>query len=382
MKISIISLFWVVTLCWTDWPIIWDSGWGNDYFEALHCDLAGNIIVGGWHYQQNGPYTQGFWDICKYDQSGNLLWHNTFYMSGGCILKDISVDLAGSILVGGYGGPMPGNIFPTWWLIAKYDSVGNLLWDSTYGHFYSGVDGIFGVASGIWSNWHVAVGFIWSIYPPAARVLKLDGAGTQIWDKVVDLGTFGIFTDVDIFQTSGDILTAGILRARGGGGLIKFDAYGNEIFTILKYDTLGNRLDSINVPMPDAVACRPDTFGNIFVGGMIGNPRDWIIYKIEPSEIREHKNIRKPSVNSLILSKNPVRMEVSNLSCVFSLAESQNVSLSLYALTGQHIATLIEGYQNQGTHSVNIKFNNLSAGVYLVVLKTSKEILTRKLIVF
>lgn len=68
----------------------------------------------------------------------------------------------------------------------------------------------------------------------------------------------------------------------------------------------------------------------------------------------------------------------------YLLNDPGNIQLSLYNLTGEKVATLVEGHQEQGHHAItwNVKENSnclLSPGLYFYHLKTENEVLINKL---
>jgi hypothetical protein len=56
----------------------------------------------------------------------------------------------------------------------------------------------------------------------------------------------------------------------------------------------------------------------------------------------------------------------------YTLAEGMHVSLKVVNLTGQVVATLVEGYRERGIHRVTFKARNLPSGVYYAVLKAGE----------
>ena len=77
-----------------------------------------------------------------------------------------------------------------------------------------------------------------------------------------------------------------------------------------------------------------------------------------------------------------------NMSTVirYLLPEQANVTIKVYDLTGREIATIVDGYKNQGLHSVGFGNNQLATGTYLYRMiaqtqsgKTTVE--TKKMIV-
>jgi Secretion system C-terminal sorting domain len=63
----------------------------------------------------------------------------------------------------------------------------------------------------------------------------------------------------------------------------------------------------------------------------------------------------------------------------YQLALSEHVKLELYDLLGRKVRTLVNEYQTAGTHSVNLKADNLSSGVYLHKLSARGLNVTKQL---
>jgi len=63
----------------------------------------------------------------------------------------------------------------------------------------------------------------------------------------------------------------------------------------------------------------------------------------------------------------------------YGLAAQTHVSLEVYNLLGQKVATLVSGEQPAGTHEVVFEDNSLSSGLYLYRLQAGQYTETRKL---
>ncbi len=61
----------------------------------------------------------------------------------------------------------------------------------------------------------------------------------------------------------------------------------------------------------------------------------------------------------------------------FELNNPDHISLKVYDMLGQEIATLAEGQYNSGQHQVNFTADGLSSGVYIYRLQTSSRSITR-----
>ena len=63
----------------------------------------------------------------------------------------------------------------------------------------------------------------------------------------------------------------------------------------------------------------------------------------------------------------------------FKLQASSQVSLKVYDTTGRLVATLLDGWQEAGTHDVTFDGSNLSAGIYLYRLEAGALSATGKM---
>jgi hypothetical protein len=64
----------------------------------------------------------------------------------------------------------------------------------------------------------------------------------------------------------------------------------------------------------------------------------------------------------------------------YSLAQPGHVSLKIFNLAGQEIATLVDGKQNAGEHHVQWQAVGVPSGVYFYQLRAGDHVETRKMI--
>jgi len=64
----------------------------------------------------------------------------------------------------------------------------------------------------------------------------------------------------------------------------------------------------------------------------------------------------------------------------FTVPKAGYVSLKVYNMLGQEVATLVDGYKAAQTYNVNFNASNLSSGVYLYSVKFDNQTLTKKMI--
>ncbi len=63
----------------------------------------------------------------------------------------------------------------------------------------------------------------------------------------------------------------------------------------------------------------------------------------------------------------------------YSLPNSENVTLSVFDMTGREVSSIVKGYQKAGSYSVDFRPVGLASGVYVYVLKTESFSASRKL---
>lgn len=63
----------------------------------------------------------------------------------------------------------------------------------------------------------------------------------------------------------------------------------------------------------------------------------------------------------------------------YTIPEAANVQLSVYNILGQKVATLMDGRQFAGSHTVNFDASNLASGVYFYQLKAGEVVHQRKM---
>jgi surface protein len=64
----------------------------------------------------------------------------------------------------------------------------------------------------------------------------------------------------------------------------------------------------------------------------------------------------------------------------FALPEATDVRLEVFNVTGQRVATLVNGVQTSGNHTVTFDARNLASGVYVYRLTTGSVVQTRKMV--
>jgi hypothetical protein len=85
-----------------------------------------------------------------------------------------------------------------------------------------------------------------------------------------------------------------------------------------------------------------------------------------PQEFQLQQNYPNPFNPSTVIS--------------YTIAKAGIVTLKVYNMLGQEVATLINGYQAANSYDVNFNASNLSSGVYLYELRTGNNVNTKKMV--
>ncbi len=165
-----------------------------------------------------------------------------------------------------------------------------------------------------------------------------------------------------IFTNNMDIASDTLIK--GSFYSFSFDAIGNRFFTadaktfssageVSYFDNNGVQLGSFDT-------------------GII--PGD-IYFSYEMTTSNEPEEIN--TVDNFRLSQNYPNPFNPSTKIEFTVPQNGNVTLTVYSITGQEVATLINGYLNNGTHSVTFDGSALASGLYFYRLQVGTSIITK-----
>jgi murein DD-endopeptidase MepM/ murein hydrolase activator NlpD len=252
----------------------WNHTWGGiaaDSVSAISRDSNGNLYLAG----TTSSFGAGGQDVLllKYDSSGNLLWEKTWGGSSDEYATAVAVDSAGNILVTGGTDSFGAGWFDVFLL--KFDDSGNLLWSNTWGggSFDVGHDISFDTSGNVYVSAE-SYSFNPDSNDSSAAILKFTAAGalvsSRIWASGIPTVTGPVYNggySLDI-DGSGNIISSGITWNYN----LDHSPYQNSIF-VVKYDSSGNLLWNRNwsgTSQDEAwgtKTVRADSAGNIYVVG-------------------------------------------------------------------------------------------------------------------
>jgi len=85
------------------------------------------------------------------------------------------------------------------------------------------------------------------------------------------------------------------------------------------------------------------------------------------------------SPNSFTLNQNFPNPFNPSTNITYSIPEASNVTLEVFNIQGQRVATLVDGLQSAGPHSVTFDASNLASGLYTYRLVSENTVMVRKM---
>ena len=108
-----------------------------------------------------------------------------------------------------------------------------------------------------------------------------------------------------------------------------------------------------------------------------------IVRDIDGTEATAATTEATPNANLVsvyMLAQNYPNPFNSETSFTYAIPEAQHVTLAIYNLLGQEIATLVNGQMEAGTHTMNWSADGLAAGVYMYTLTAGEFSQTNKML--
>ena len=165
-----------------------------------------------------------------------------------------------------------------------------------------------------------------------------------------------IYTITDTFPAyTFDTLVTGKLLNENFGLVERDYVWTEEFGQLAAFDWLGNEQHYLRGCVINGKVYGDTTF---IVSGVAD-----IIYEVS---YKLYDNYPNPFNSSTIIS--------------FTIPESDYVLLEVYNTIGEKVQTLFNEFINSGSHSIRFEANNLSSGTYLYILRTSKFLQAKKML--
>jgi hypothetical protein len=205
-----------------EWNITWDKGDIEYGTNIVVNELNGDFYVVGYNASTNYDII-----LIKYNNLGQEQWNITWDNGDEEFAYDIALDSQGYIYVGGANGTLPTNFDM---ILLKFNDVGNLIWKRTWDSGFN--DGCWALEIDTEDMIYIT-GQTYSTVTASMAVLllKYDSSGNLIWDSIYDEGGIQIGRDIAVDSNNNLYITG----ATNPSGV-------NKDLLIAKFDNLGNHI--------------------------------------------------------------------------------------------------------------------------------------------
>jgi hypothetical protein len=155
----------------------------------------------------------------------------------------------------------------------------------------------------------------------------------------------------------------------------------------LKYDSSGNRLWETTFSIaPNAIDegqfIAVNDSGCVYIGGssVTTNGLDYLVIKYRQDSGTSVKEPVRTFPFSFALAQNFPNPFNPKTTIKYTVPSSQFVTLKVYGVLGNEVATLVNNFQQAGSQSVEFDASSLSSGVYFYRLSAGIHVDTKKLI--
>ena len=362
---------------------IWDKTFGNFENDIGYCvretDDGGFITIGGLAFSA-GAITN-VW-IQKINSSGNLIWSKTYARNQYNIGYSIAQTSDGNFIAAAFTtDPISHNDF---WLM-KLNSNGDTLWTKTFPESLTDVP--FDIEETN-DKGFILAGYTQSFGTGSTDffLIKVDSLGNEMWNR-----TYGGALEEEAHSVKqaidGGYVIAGWTRSFGAGD---YDMY------IVKTDKDGNlqwsqTYGKSHTDKAYSVTLTPDN-GFVVTGSGFREGR-FVMPLIKFAPISNEDIL---SVNKLIYSdSNEIKTSADfdfslaqnypnpfNPATIISweMPVTSFTTLKVYDVLGNEITTLVNEEKPAGRYEINFEANNLSSGVYYYRITTGNFTQTKKMI--
>lgn len=374
----------------------------------IKVDNNGGIFITGSYYDVNTGTSNDI-RLIKYDYSGNLLWQKIYDFGNSEFGRLVNIDSQSNILITGFGD-LPGE-FPGW-LTVKLDPSGNLLWynrfklNQTWEEFPSFA--LIGPQDEIYVTGNVGVISGGTTYH-GLETVRYNSDGSNPW--VADINLYG-----------------GIGKGLALGADMSLYAVGMFYYSVLKYSQssptpveLSSFIGTVNnstVELSWTTASEVNNQGfevekkNAkwksekgkwekigFVNGN-GTTTETQSYSFADENLASGKylyRLKQIDFDGTFEYSNEVEVIVSvpekfelsqnypnpfnpSTKIKYQIATSNPVSLKIYDVLGNEVATLVNEIQSTGNYEVTFDASSLPSGTYFYRLQTGSLVESRKMI--
>ena len=344
----------------------------RDIAYDLAVDDSGNVFVTGGSHGSSTSFDYDYATI-KYDAAGIERWVVRYKSTGTGEDRPsaLALDDSGNVYITGYSKEADASDYAT----VKYSTSGVEQWVARYNGPGGSVDMAYALALNDSGHIYVTGQSIGSTQWTDYATVKYDASGEELWVARYDGPGSRFDYGIDLaLDRSGNIYVTGWSDSAGWSvdiATIKYDPSGSEEW-VMRYDGTENDHDE-----PEAITI--DEHGSIYVTGWSSRGRGWAYTTLKyvqapvtavefhpaaPAEFHLFQNYANPFNPSTTIR--------------YQLPERSYVTLMLFNLLGEEVATLVSEIQESGYKSVKFDATGQPSGVYFYRLTAGRYVGTKK----
>ncbi len=356
------------------WSKSYDFSESNDLAYSITKTFDNYYMVAAYASYWDPSFHKDIWLLKINSRDGDTLWTKSYDLGSKWEwpAKVIQSNDGGFVIVGTipFGPDSTGNDL----FIFKTDIDGNLLWKKIYGGYgYEGTGDVEQTADGGF----ILVGNYKKEEDSDIWLLKTDANGDTLWTRTYG----GLYNDIgyslEITSDGGYILTGRVETSENGDWdvyVVRTDSIG---------DTLWTKTYGISPLIGYSVQITYD--GGYIIGGTTqpgsGFALDGYLVRLGPDPItgiESEYESRYPS--DFVLYQNYPNPFNPATTINYQIPEISFVTLKVYDVLGNEIATLVNEKKPVGSYEVDWNASNAPSGVYFYQLKTKGYLETKKMI--
>lgn len=347
----------------TIWTRTHSPGSDNWVFDIKQT-LDSGYVMAGYAASSDGYHKQVL--ILKVNSAGELMWSKIYGGTGEDQAYSVCEVPGQGFVVTGYT-VLPGQYCDLWLLRTDYN--GDTVWTQTYGGYYSDIGNyiqrtadsgfiITGRTTSFGDGW-------WNVY-----LVKTDFAGNLEWYQVFG-GSEWDGGRVVQQTTDGGYFVGGYTVSLGEGGFDFYFIKTNPDGSIEWSKTVGGKSDDWGLH-----GLQTSDGGYILVGNTWSFPQDdehVYLVKLAPDMTNIGDEAGYTIPNTLLLEQNYPNPFNPSTAIRFSLPQVSDVKVKIYNTIGQLTATISEGVQQAGEHTIIWDASGFPSGVYFARLEVGEH---------
>jgi len=406
--------------------LIWSKfygGTGSDYCFAAELNSDGTIILAG--YTFSFETVAGDIYIIKTSPEGDTIWTRTYGGGNWDVARAICPAYGGGYMVLGYSfsnGMANGNAY-----LIRIDENGDSLWTRNYGG--PGMDGGFSIKQ-TGDSCYIAAGFVESASDNTfdCFVFKIDSLGNSIWERTYGGPADDVAYSVEEAADGGYIMVGYtesfgsgqydvyIVRTESNGDSLWARTYGGEqtddgsVIRRISNDEyiIAGRTSSYGAGQLDIYLLKIDDYGDTVWtttcggvsydrafalqqtsdNGFIVCGYTWSfgmgfadIYVVKfGSEQTPIEDLVDSFPSVIEISGNYPNPFNARTTIRYSIPEQSNISIDIFDILGRHLESIDEGMQAAGKHLSFWDAGNYTSGTYLYRIQVGEHYESRKMI--